>query len=342
MKKSIVLIFLFCIESIIFAQEKIKSISASSTLAENNKSPDFYAPQNLIDGKWNSWVEGQNDNGVGSVITIELEKPVTVYSLRIRNGYGDLRWYRQNNRVKNIDIILNDEYTYSTILEDTYEFQDVSTYKYTNESYSKPVKTIKLKIKSVYKGSAYNDTCLSEIIVNPSHMPEKVLMDPYSNELFLKYLLQIKKVPEARIADDGEIEYLYVPTDFDLSIEPDMEPYWSRNFNKLPRNIFAALFDEPFAIEESDFVSAWDPVYCRRIDVYTYKNGSWVLDNDNKKYEPFMKYVKSARQKDGVMAFHLGANGYGVPTKYFAISDGTRSRTFQYWTELKEVDEDVF
>lgn len=338
MKKTISLFFMFYLGTILFSQEAIKNISASSTLVEKNKDVNFYAAENLIDGKWNSWVEGQDDNGVGSIITIELKNPVPVHSLRIRNGYGDLRWYLKNNRVKNIDIILNDEYTYSTILEDTYEFQDISTYKYVNESYDKPVNTIKLKIKSVYKGNAYNDTCLSEIIVNPSHMPDEVIMDPYSTELFLNYLLQIQKVPDARISDDGDVEYMYVPDDYDLSMEPDMKPYWSKNFNKLPRNIFVGLFDEPFAIEASNYVSAHDPVFCRQIDTYTYKNGKWILDNDNKKYEVFMKYVKNAIKSGNTMTFHMDTNGYGVPKKYFVIYDGTASHTFEYWTELKEVD----
>lgn len=337
MKKWIILGFVFCFSTAVFAQAAVKSVSASTTLVEKNKPTNFYAAENLFDGKWNSWVEGQNDNGVGSIITIELESPVRVHSLRFRNGYGDLKYYRKNNRVKGIDIILNDKYTYSTTLEDTYEFQYVSTYKYTNKSYNKPVKTIKLKITSVYKGTAYNDTCLSEIIVNPSHMPSEIIMDPFSNELLMSYLLQIKKVPEVRITDDEKIEYLHIPNEYDLFMEPDMKPYWSSNMDTLPRNIIVSLFDKPFAIVPSDYTSKHDPVFCRKIDVYTYNNGNWILDNDNKNYDVFMKYVKEAEKKGNIMRIYFHSNGYGCPKKYFSLNaDGTYY--FEFWNELKEVN----
>lgn len=338
MKKGIILGFVFCFSTAVFAQAAVKSVSASTILVEKNKPTNFYAAENLFDGKWNSWVEGQDDNGVGSIITIELESPVRVYSLRFRNGYGDLKYYRKNNRVKGIDIILNDEYTYSTTLEDTYEFQDVSTYKYTNKSYNKPVNTIKLKITSVYKGTTYNDTCLSEIIVNPSHVPSEIIMDPFSNELLMAYLLQIKKVPEVRITDDEKIEYLHIPDEYDLSMEPDMKPYWSSNMDTLPRNIIVSLFDKPFAIVPSDYTSKHDPVFCRKIDVYTYNNGNWILDNDNKNYDVFMKYVKEAEKKGNVMSIDFVTNGYNCPKKYFYLTVEGTFYYFEFWNELKEVN----
>jgi len=206
-----------------------------------------------------------------------------------------------------------------------------------NESYDKPVKTIKLKITSVYKGTAYNDTCLSEVIVNPSNRPNKIIMDPFSNELMMSYLLQIKKVPEVRITDDEEIEYLYIPDEYDLSMEPDMTPYWKQNRDNLPRNIIASLFDKPFAIVPSDYTSMHDPVFCRKIDVYTYDNGNWILDNDNENYDVFMKYVKDAMEKGNIMSLHFYSNGYGCPKKYFSLNaEGTYY--FEFWTELKEVN----
>ena len=82
-----------------FAEEEIqiKKVAASSTLVEKGKSADFYRAENLTDNSYKSWVEGKNDDGIGEIITIEFEKPLSnLSSIGFRNGYGDLKYYYAN------------------------------------------------------------------------------------------------------------------------------------------------------------------------------------------------------------------------------------------------------
>ena len=78
------------------------------------------------------------------------------------NGYVDFfrtDLYKKNNRVKKIQIESMDseeKYNFDYILEDTPNFQEIQLPRYT--------KKIKITILDVYKGTDYDDTCISGIM----------------------------------------------------------------------------------------------------------------------------------------------------------------------------------
>jgi hypothetical protein len=86
-------------------------------------------------------------------------KPLRLSGIRIINGYVKSRdTYNMNNRIKKAEIILSDGTSFIFTLEDdTMDFQTLDFGKEITTRY------ITIKILEVYKGSKFNDTCISEI-----------------------------------------------------------------------------------------------------------------------------------------------------------------------------------
>lgn len=168
--------------------QRPEKITASSTLIEKNKAKDFYCAQNLFDGSWKSWVEGIDGNGIGESISFEFEKPVSIANMYIRNGYGELKYYFANNRVKELAIYINDKFHRNYKLNDFWNFQELRIDAVN-------VQKIKLEIKSVYTGSKYADTCISEIYfqrdayVSDSEKPV-FAADDFTNEILSNFPLK--------------------------------------------------------------------------------------------------------------------------------------------------------
>jgi hypothetical protein len=122
-----------------------------------------------LDGS-TAWVEGVKGDGIGESITITLNKPTEVNQIGIIPGYAKSRQlYFANNRVAEVKITINNTDTITKSLEDEY----VSFSPYSPKAYqmidlgenNKPVKTIVITITKVYKGTKYDDTCISEILL---------------------------------------------------------------------------------------------------------------------------------------------------------------------------------
>ena len=121
-----------------------------------------YAARNATDGKVGSvWVEGdEGGSGLGQWLEIELDGDHTVTSLKIWNG----NWYswdfwNRHNRIKELEVEFSDGSKETHTLTDE-KVAEVITLK-------KPVSTssVKLKIKSIYRGTTFNDTVISEVVV---------------------------------------------------------------------------------------------------------------------------------------------------------------------------------
>ena len=231
-KKIFSVSIIFISSIFIFAEEniQIKKVTASSTLVEKGKSEDFYSPENLVDASYKSWVEGVDGDGIGESITIEFEKPLdNLCSIAFRNGYGDLKYYYTNNRVKDILVTFNDEFTVKTTLEDKYDIYYYHLY-YTSE-YNKPISKVTFKIDSVYKGQKYSDTCLSEIFFNKVDVSRPPFFDPYSAELFAAYKMDIDKVLDVKITEKYFVEYLQERDEYYISMDGPGDPLLdSRDF----------------------------------------------------------------------------------------------------------------
>ncbi|MBO4319322.1 MAG: hypothetical protein J5857_02515 [Treponema sp.] len=165
-----------------FYSYNVKSISASSYLKEKQYGQDIaYAPMNLFRAFevgckchpywWNyshiPWVEGVKGYGINETISIEFKDPV--YGFSILNGYADvqnMKLFKENSRVKKLKV---EDLTNK--LEYVMDFEDKVYFNYME--LKKPSKSIKLTILDVYKGTKYQDTCISAMIDNISESSDR-------------------------------------------------------------------------------------------------------------------------------------------------------------------------
>lgn len=157
-----------------FHNYNVKSISASSSLKEEQYGQDVvYAPINLFRAFeigcrchpywWNyshiPWVEGAKGYGINETISVEFKNQI--YGFSILNGYADIqnmKLFKENSRVKKLKV---EDLTNK--LEYTMTFEDKVYFNYLE--LSKPSKSIKLTILDVYKGTKYQDTCITSVEV---------------------------------------------------------------------------------------------------------------------------------------------------------------------------------
>jgi hypothetical protein len=157
----------------------IKTLSSSS-LGEG------YQSSNICDGKAETaWVEGVKGNGIGEWIKIRLDAirdspsstPFSVTEVGIIPGYGkSSKTWIENNRVKTATLVVYSpppsnpqEYQWVGF---RLKFQDKNEVQYfvlpdrTKAINLDPMtKEVWLRIDEVYKGTKYDDTCISEVIL---------------------------------------------------------------------------------------------------------------------------------------------------------------------------------
>ncbi|MEE2751631.1 MAG: discoidin domain-containing protein [Myxococcota bacterium] len=133
-------------------------VEASSTLPAT--AGVSYSPKQITDAKQSTvWVEGEKDSsGVGTTVTMTLAGAQTVSALRVWNGnwYSHDFWQR-HNRVKDLEVTFSDGTKEVFTLTDE-KLPETITFK-------KPISTesVRLRIKSNYRGSTINDTVISEV-----------------------------------------------------------------------------------------------------------------------------------------------------------------------------------
>lgn len=136
---------------------RIKSFYASSELKASKSYS--YGPAHVADDKAKSaWVEGVKGDGINEYIVVNLSKPTTLIKLSIINGFAHKKYWAMNNRVRQLHIGPMSGHGGETItLEDSMKPQEVTL--------AKPLKIMQIKftIKSIYPGSKWQDTALSEI-----------------------------------------------------------------------------------------------------------------------------------------------------------------------------------
>jgi hypothetical protein len=130
---------------------------ASSSLA-----PQFgfsYLPGNLIDGRLDTaWVEGDVGDGLGEWIVVQFSGPRLLSQLRVWNGYHkNIDIFRKNNRVRDAEIVLSNGYRQTTTLSDRDGPQNIEIDSPNRSEW------VQLIVKSVYRGTKYRDTAISEL-----------------------------------------------------------------------------------------------------------------------------------------------------------------------------------
>ena len=134
------------------------SANASSELAEQGD--NTYLAENAIDGdESTAWVEGVDGDGEGEWISVTFDNQDSITAIRISNGYqksDDV--FQKNGRVKDAKIQFEDgSIEEFTLFDHGYGDQIVFL------SSPKDGNSIVLTIESVYPGTDYSDTCISEI-----------------------------------------------------------------------------------------------------------------------------------------------------------------------------------
>lgn len=144
------------------SNKSIKAVNASSVLQPQgtDEDPYLYYALNAIDGKSDTaWVEGVDGNGENEWIEFTLDGEYDVNGIEIANGYrksSDI--FMKNGRVKQARIIFSDGTSMDCELTDSAEGMQ-------RIDFASAVKTnsVRLQIVSVYPGSKYTDTCISEV-----------------------------------------------------------------------------------------------------------------------------------------------------------------------------------
>lgn len=138
--------------------DSILTVKASSTLVEEEYNL-LHSADLVVDGKLDTgWVEGSPAQGISEYIVITLDRTSRVSGFTIYAGYHKSEeLYAKNSRPKEMRIEFSDGTYYDCILYDAFGSQTVrfDTPKETNQ--------VMFRIISVYPGTKYTDTVISEI-----------------------------------------------------------------------------------------------------------------------------------------------------------------------------------
>ncbi len=136
-------------------------ISASSEL--HSEKPGEYSAENVKHGYPKPWAEGVDGDGIGESLEIKVRHPRPLAAILVGPGYDDPKhpeYWGANNRVAEFEITLNGERTFRTSIPDE-KFRDL--YPIAIRGYDKLVRTVKMVITEVHRGTQFRDTCVSRV-----------------------------------------------------------------------------------------------------------------------------------------------------------------------------------
>jgi hypothetical protein len=115
----------------------------------------------MVDGRLDTaWVEGKPGDGVGEWVAVDFDAVRRIRSLQIMNGYHkNEELFRRNNRVREAELAFSDGTRARITLEDR---GGIQTFRPEIEIYSS---WVQVTILSVYKGTRYADTAITELRV---------------------------------------------------------------------------------------------------------------------------------------------------------------------------------
>ncbi len=149
-----------------------------------------YPITNILDKKLaTAWVEGVNGDGIGEWFSLDIHaqrkrSPSGITLFGIIPGYlkSDKSW-EENNRIKTALLVIktialsisdneDDHYVILRLkLKDLKELQVFKVGRY--QKYDSIDKKVWLIVEDVYKGTKYNDTCISEIYLKGAYEPDR-------------------------------------------------------------------------------------------------------------------------------------------------------------------------
>jgi hypothetical protein len=120
-----------------------------------------YGPEKLTDGRLDTaWVPGQGirGDGIGEWVVIEFGQPQSISAIQILNGYHkNVAIYAKNNRVQDLEIALSNGHRQLAKLADSPGSQVIEL------NVTSQVEWVQLIIRSVYRGTLYRDTAITEL-----------------------------------------------------------------------------------------------------------------------------------------------------------------------------------
>ena len=128
----------------------------------NNAASHQVIPDAVDLGPREKWILGAGDP-IGESLEIKVRHPRPLAAILVRPGYDDPKhpeYWGANNRVAEFEITLNGEYTFRTSIPDE-KFRDL--YPIAIRGYDKLVRTVKMVITEVHRGTQFRDTCVSRV-----------------------------------------------------------------------------------------------------------------------------------------------------------------------------------
>ena len=142
-------------ESLGFREVQISSVNTTSEYI--SKKGNYYGADNLIDSDMETtWQEGEEDGGIGQSINFTFNEPAIISAMCIYNGkQTNNEAFYENNRIASFTIF---EDSLSVQLPDLMEAQYII--------FENPLleDQVTLTLQSIFGGSKWNDTCITEII----------------------------------------------------------------------------------------------------------------------------------------------------------------------------------
>ena len=138
--------------------DHVRYVSASSQLNTDKKGNTYY-PDNMVDNDLDTgWVEGVSGNGEGQVAHVVFDDVYKVSGFMIYAGYQKSRdTYNENARPASITMEFSDGTSMDFDLKDEMKAQQFTFPESVETDY------VDITIRSVYAGSKFEDTVISEI-----------------------------------------------------------------------------------------------------------------------------------------------------------------------------------
>ena len=138
----------------------VKTAAATSFLVEKGSAKDSYVAEKAIDGvRESAWVEGVKGPGVGEALTLTLKAPTALKSVSLVVGCGTGALWKKNHRLKQVKVTLDGGEAKAIDLEDVEQAQRLPL------TLTAPVTSLRFEIAEVFKGSAFDDACISEVLL---------------------------------------------------------------------------------------------------------------------------------------------------------------------------------
>lgn len=221
-------------------------IEASSYLSQNDlRVIANYHPYYLVDNNPSTaWVEGVPGSGIKESVLMWIEIPQkTTIKIAIRNGFQKTEeLFYKNNRIKELKVtfMLGDLYNPDYVSR-IYTLEDKMGWQTIEFRTEKKCHNIAFTIHSIYKGTTYDDTCISDINISIDN--DLGINKVLQNEIQIKYDLWYKERTEKSMF------FKNLPADYP--------------FRQYERTVYERIipWDKFFALRDELYLNLYTTVY---------------------------------------------------------------------------------